>query len=52
MDQVKIRVTNSEALATSVEGWFDAFGPMIGIPQLCSDEYILTGDCSSYELCL
>jgi hypothetical protein len=52
VDQVKIYVTDSKALATRVERRFDTFWPMIGIPQLRSDEYIHTGDCSSCELCL
>jgi len=32
VDQVKIYVTNSKALATRVERRFDTFWPMIGIP--------------------
>jgi hypothetical protein len=51
VDQVKIQVTDSQAPATRVERRFDTFWPMIGIPQLRRDEYILTGDCSRDELC-
>jgi hypothetical protein len=51
MDQVKIHVTDSQALATRVERRFDPFWPMIGIPQLRRDEYVLTGDSSRCELC-
>jgi hypothetical protein len=50
VDQVKICVTDSKALAARVERRFDPFGPMIGIPELCRDEDILAGDCSRGEL--
>jgi hypothetical protein len=52
VDQVKIHVTDPKALATRIERRFDTFWPMIGIPQLRSDEYILTSDRSSCDLCL
>jgi len=50
MDQVKIHVTDPQALATRLERRFDPFGPMIGIPEFRSDEYIFTGDRSGCEL--
>jgi hypothetical protein len=44
VDQVKVHVTDSQALATRVERRFDPFWPMIGVPQLRRDEDILTRD--------
>ena len=50
VDQVKVRVADSKALAARVECRLDPFWPMMGIPELCGDEDIRTGDCSRGEL--
>ena len=41
-----------ESFQTRLESWFDALGPVIGVPQLCGDENIFASDPSRGKSCL
>src|ERR1700756_2739582 len=52
VNQVEIQIFEAESFETRFESWFDALGPMIGIPQLCSDENVFARDPSRGKSCL
>lgn len=47
VDKVKVQVVEPESLETRLECRGDAFGPMVGVPQLRGDKNILACDPSS-----
>src|SRR5262249_11150281 len=49
-DEVKIRITDPQSLATRVKRRTDALRPMIGIPELRGDEDIFAGESSGGDL--
>ncbi len=52
VNKVKIEIFEPESVQTCLKGRFDAFGPMIGVPQLCGNENIFARDPCSGKSCL
>jgi hypothetical protein len=52
MNEVKVQILEPESVETRLESRFDAFGTMIGVPQLCSDENVFARDPISGKSCL
>ena len=44
VNEVEIEILDPEPVETRLESRFDTFGPVIGVPQLCSDENVFTRD--------
>ena len=44
VNEIEIQIVEPESVQTRLESRFDALGPMIGVPQLCGDENVFTGD--------
>ena len=41
--EIEIQIVDSKSVPTRLESWFDAFRPMIGVPQLCGNKDVFTG---------
>src|ERR1700757_3517359 len=52
VNEIEIQILKAESVQTSLESWFDALGPVIGVPQLCGDEDVFPRDPSGGESCL
>src|SRR5580704_17710342 len=52
VNEVEIQIFEAESFETRLESWFDALGPVIGVPQLCGDENVFARDPSRREPCL
>ena len=52
VNEVEIQILESQSVETCLESRFDAFGPMIGVPQLCGDENVFARDPISGKSCL
>jgi hypothetical protein len=50
--EIEIQIVESKSVPTRLESWFDALRPMTGVPQLCGNENVFTGNPSSGESCL
>src|SRR5271170_6682500 len=52
VNEIQIQILEPESLQTRLESRFDALGPVIGVPQLCSNKNVFARDPSSDESCL
>jgi hypothetical protein len=52
VDEIEVQVVEPESVQTRLERRFDAFGPMIGVPQLCGDKDVFTRDPAGGKSCL
>src|ERR1700738_4937388 len=52
VNEIEIQIVEPESVQTRLESWFDALGPMIGVPQLCGNKYVFTRNPSSGKSCL
>jgi hypothetical protein len=52
VNEVEILLIEPESVETCVESWFDAFGPMVGVPQLRVDKNVFARDPISGKPCL
>src|SRR6516225_8827751 len=52
VNEIKIEILETKSIQTPLESRFDAFGTVIGVPQLCSNKNVFACDPASGKSCL